>query len=463
MELYEHQENGVAMLAEHDCFGLFWDMGTCKTLTMLIHLSNLALAGSVEKVLWIAPKSALGAVERDFEKMREVGWGYRVDSLEPLMLCINYEKVSRKTSKIRAELDFTEWDAIVLDEAHCVAAPGSNRTKYLIGTRGKPGLVAKAKYRYFMTGTPVTNSRYQDFWSFLYTMNKGVYHPYSSFEREYLKVRQIPGKHFTIVTGGKNKEELLNQVASFSHSVQKEECLDLPEIMPDEVIYVPLSTSINEEFSNRSSVTLYKEAEENVIEDLEEVIRNALVRTLRLRQIAAGHIKDGQDYYVLKNNKVDYAIEWVNSTRRKVVIFYEFESTFRELTNALKKSRIPYVFLNGAQPNKNIWRDFQDADPSKCRVFVAQYKSANAGIDLYTASDTLYMEPCNSSTVLDQSRSRTHRNGQSRACTFTFLITKGTIEEEMYKSLQAHEDFNDILWLTLKRKEYLEKRTRKGE
>ena len=116
------------------------------------------------------------------------------------------------------------------------------------------------------------------------------------------------------------------------------------------------------------------------------------------------------------------------------------------------------MYLNGEQKDKNIWLKFQEADETECRVFLAQYRSGNAGIDLYTSSDTIFYEPCVSSTVLNQARNRTHRNGVSRACTYTFLIQKGSIEEDIYEKLRNHEDFNEKLWLELKRKEYQESR-----
>ena len=114
------------------------------------------------------------------------------------------------------------------------------------------------------------------------------------------------------------------------------------------------------------------------------------------------------------------------------------------------------------QPNKDIWLDFQNASEDECRVMLVQYRSGNAGIDLYTSSDTIFYEPCLSSTVLNQARSRTHRNGVSRACTYTFLISEGTVEEDIYERLRNHEDFNEKLWIELKRKEYLEERTANG-
>lgn len=461
IKLFEHQAKGIELLAEHDSFGLFWDMGSGKTLTMLIHLSNLVLSGEVENILWLAPKSALGAVDRDLDTMEEQGLAYRSEALHGRIVLMNYEKLSRKDSKYRKLVDNTKFDAIVMDEAHCLARPTSNRSKYVIGTGRSKGLINHIKYRYAMTGTPVTNSRLEDFWSFLMTVTGGNYYNYSSFEREYLKTHFLPGTYVKVIDGYRNADKLLTEVAGYSQSITKDECLDLPEVMPDNVIEIPWKGGTNKATGASTEQTYLDALNENVIEATEEVFDNALVRTLRLRQIASGHIKGEGKVLPLNNYKVEYAMELIENNPNKTVVFYEFIESFKTLAHALKKLKIPFMFLNGEQSNKNIWRDFQAASANECKVFLAQYKSANAGIDLYTASDTIYYEPCTSSTVLDQSRSRTHRNGVSRACTFTFLLTKDSIEQDIYERLQTHKDFNEKLWIELKRKEHAEMKNEK--
>lgn len=451
MKLFEHQKRGIDLLTNHDQFGLFWDMGSGKTLTMLIHLSNLVLSGEVEKILWLAPKSALGAVPRDLKILRANGAGYRADALENAVVCMNYEKLSRKDSKFRELVEKTNWGAIVLDEAHCLAHPTSNRTKYIVGNGKTKGLVWNIPYRYVMTGTPVTNSRYEDFWSFMQIMHGGDYLSYNLFSEAFLRVRYIPGTYIKLVSGYQNTDKLLEDVASYSQSITKEECLDLPECMPDNVIKIPL---------NGRARSMYDTALNNdIIEATDEVFDNALVRVLRLRQIASGHITSNGVAKTIDDSKCEYAMELIENNPHKTVVFYEFKHSFELLTAALSRAKIPFMFLNGEQPNKNVWLDFQNASADECRVFLVQYKSGNAGIDLYTSSDTIFYEPCLSSTMLNQARSRTHRNGVSRACTFTFLLGEGTVEEDIYEKLQGHEDFNERLWVELKRKEYLEERT----
>lgn len=453
MELFEHQKKGVRLLTEHESFGLFWDMGTGKTFTMLTHLSNLVFEGEVSNALWIAPKSALGAVQRDLATMRKEGLGYRADAIESVLTCMNYEKLSRKNSTWRKKVDETDWDCIILDEAHCVARPTSNRTKYIVGTGRSKGLIDNIKYRYAMTGTPVTNSRLEDFWSFMKIMKGGAYYNYASFEQQYLKSRFLPGTYAKIITGYKNQDELLESVGGYSQSVLKEECLDLPERMPDNVISIPFKGGKNPEMGGKTTKDIYADALENVIEATEEVFDNALVKTLRLRQIAAGQINTEDGIKKLNCDKASYAMELIENNPHKTVVFYQFKGTFDIMSELLNNAGIPFRFLNGDQSDKNEWMKFQEESEEECRVFLVQYQSGNAGIDLYTASDTIYMEPCVSSTVLEQSRSRTHRNGVSRACTYTFLLTEGTIEEDIYAALKNHEDFNEKLWLELKQRE----------
>ena len=457
LTLFDHQKKGVDLLTTHEQFGLFWDMGSGKTLTMLMHLSNLVLAGEAEKILWLAPKSALGAVGRDISTMRKNGMAYRAEALEKSVTCMNYEKLSRKDSKYRKQVDETKWDVIVCDEAHSLCHPTSNRTKYVLGSGKSKGLIENIKYRYAMTGTPVTNSRLEDFWSFMRLMCGGNYMTYSKFEEAYLKTVYLPGTYIKITKGYKNTKHLLDSVAGYSQSIRKEDCLDLPEQMPDNIVEIPWKSGQNDGLG-ATNVIYYNALKNDVLEANDEVFDNALVRILRLRQIAAGGITVDGKIKHLSSHKADYALELIENNPHKTVVFYEFKSSFEAIVEKLEAAGIPYMYLNGEQKDKNIWLKFQEADETKCRVFLAQYRSGNAGIDLYTSSDTIFYEPCVSSTVLNQARSRTHRNGVSRACTYTFLIQQGSIEQDIYEKLKNHEDFNEKLWLELKRKEYQESR-----
>ena len=136
--------------------------------------------------------------------------------------------------------------------------------------------------------------------------------------------------------------------------------------------------------------------------------------------------------------------EVIDSISGKVVIFAEFTYSLEQIHKLLDKKKIKYVTLDGRQSNKSIWKDFQSDDD--IRIIVCQYRSANAGIDLFAASDMIFYEPTQSSTVVDQAMARIHRNGQTRNCSYYWLLTDKTVEHDIYNRVVNGIDFNvDVL------------------
>ena len=447
MKLFNHQKHILELLTENDAFMVLCEQGTGKTLPTLIHLSNLYLSGEIKDALIIAPKSGLGAWERDTDKLSPT----RAKLIRENTTLINYDKLSRTKSKWR-EMCNKEWGCVILDEGHAIAKPTSNRTQYIIGKGKFSGLNARAKYRYILTGTLITNGRYEDMWSPLRFINP-AYMTYNEFKVRYLKTFQLPQTYVDIVVGYKHVDELLSQVANISFRVTKDDCLDLPEQLPDEVIKVPWSDKKNALPFSKKTYPLYAEALDSYIEAIDLISDIPLTRLLRMREIATGHIKESDTLnaqgkkvkgqtYLLNSDKPAYCLELIeNNLPNKTVIFYHFQASCDVMAQLLTKNKISFVILNGAQKDKNIWRKFQEDESIK--VIIVQYQSGSSAIDLFASSFTIFYEPTDSSTILEQARSRTHRNGQNHPCNYVFLIAENSIEEDMYKRLSSYEDFNE--------------------
>ena len=445
--LFNHQKELLRLVTQHDNFLVLAEVGTGKTLPMLIHMSNLLLAGEIETILIVAPMSGLGAWSRDIDLLSSD----RQRLLRDAITLINYDKLSRKTSKYQKEI-WRDWDFILLDEGHAICNPTSNRTKYFVGNAKSAGLNTRSQYRYLLTGTLITNSRLQDAWGPLKFILP-TYLAYRDFKHRYLVTRNLPGSYAEIIVGYRNSQELLDFIAQHSYRILKKDCLDLPEQLPDEVITVPFPQTKNKAPFNKSSDDLYTEALDAYVSSIDKVADNPLTRMLLLRQIASGHIKeadgrtvDGKlvkgETYTLNTDKVKYLMELVqNNLPNKTVVFYQFTHSCDAITKALDKAKIKYLVLNGATKDKNCWKEFQADDGIK--VFVVQYQSGSSAIDLFSASYTIYFEPTNSSNLLEQSRARTHRNGQKQTCNYVFLLTENTIEVDMYDTLCKHTDFTE--------------------
>lgn len=423
MELYDHQKLGLVYLTTHEGFGLFHKQGLGKTLTTLVHLLNLTKKGEIDTALVVAPKAAMGAWVRDIEKFPP----HEREMFEQTVTIINYDSVWR------GEKYKKTWDCIVLDESHKIKNRTAKRSKFLLK------LALGAKYRYILTGTPVGNGRLEDLWSqlaFLYPtrgrrgVSSQLLGTYGSFLDKYCILDQY-WKPYQYL----NVNELQEIVGTYSHTVTKEEALDLPDKLPDQIYDIELLEKAK-----------YKELHKtSVIEELDLLVENPLARMTKLRQMCSGFLKlETGETIELKCEKLRVLEDFLEGWEDKLVIFAEFKHSFRMIGSLLDRLHITYVVLNGEQKNKLIWRDFQ-RDPT-LKVILCQYQSAATGIDLYVADTIIYYEPTLSSNTLEQSRDRIHRIGQGRKCSYIHFITKGTVEAAVYKALQGYSDFGERLF-----------------
>lgn len=380
-----------------------------KTLPILYHIAYLASVNEITNALIVAPLSTLGAWTRDLEKMppSKRKW---ITSLT----IINYDKVWR-----RAEIHQATWDCIVLDEAHSIKHRTSQRSKAV----RKMGL--KAKYRYILTGTPMSNGHLEEYWAQFNFLDPDIFGPYKRFEDRYCFVNQFykPYKY-------RHVDELKTIIAANSYRITKEECLDLPEKLDDEVIELELREKAK-----------YKQMLDNFIAELEIEAPNPLTRMGKLRQLCSGFIIDENRQAIeLKSEKLKVTQELLEARGdKKTVIFAEFKHSIRTITDHLKKEKISHLVLDGDQKDKNVWRTFQSDDT--IQVIVCQYQTANAGIDLYASDTIIFYEPTLSSMINEQAKDRIHRIGQHHPCSYYYLITKGTVERKIYNTLLKGRDF----------------------
>lgn len=441
IKLYRHQEIALSYMRSNNFFALYLEQGCGKTLPSLFRILDLLKSGSIENALVVAPKSALGAWERDIELFNDLDREILKDGIT----LINYDKIWRGDKKSPY---YKKWGCIVLDEAHSIKNRTSRRAKFLLE------IGCMSDYRYILTGTPVSNGALEGIWSLLCFldpyMDRGrVYSnifkdrmseltgkehrgSYSEFLDRYciLNMYHKPSSYIHV----KELQEIINE---HSYRVKKIDCLDLPEKLPDEIIKV-----------DQSEKTLYKKlATESAILEYEILAENPLSRLVKLRQLCSGHIKlDSGEILEVKNEKLNILQELLEGYEddKKIVIFAEFKYSIGKIAELLKKMKIKHVVLDGEQKDKTIWRKFQ-ADKS-IRVIVCQYQTASAGIDLFASDTIIYYEPTLRSNTLEQSRDRIHRTGQSNKCSYIHLLTRGTVEVDIYRALAGYSDFSEALF-----------------
>lgn len=401
------------------------EQGTGKTLPSLVRICELLKSGEIQRGLICCPKSVIGSWERDIALFNPEDQRILVAGLD----VINYDMVWR-SAKYKQD-----YDLILCDEAHNIVNRTSRRAKFLLRAS------VKAKYRYLLTGTPIGNGRLEDSYSLVcfldpYIVGANIYShiwkeltggkgSYYDWTDRYAILDQFykPYKY-------KHVNEVQKVLKTYSYSVKKIDCLDLPDKLPDEIRLLELAEP-----------KLYKQlAKDSAVMELDLLADNPLVKLGYLRQLVSGHL-NGESYKTSKTKALEELLEEIGS--KKLVIFAEYRNSIDSIISTLKDLHITYITQDG-RSDKSNWKLFQSDD--SIQVIVCQYQSANQGIDLYSADTTLYYECTLRSSVLEQSRDRTHRQGQKNKCSYIHFITKGTVEESIYKALASYKDFSNNLF-----------------
>ena len=431
-------------MRSNDYFALFLEQGCGKTFPTLFRILDLLKAGKIENALVVAPKSALGAWERDIEHFDDLDQEILRDNIT----LINYDKVWRGEEKSPYN---RKYGCIILDEAHNIKNRTSQRSKFILK------IASLSDYRYILTGTPIGNGQLENIWS-LYCfldpyMERGrVYsrifknHMEENASGDYRGSYQEFQDRYCILnmyhkpTSYINVKELQTLINEYSYRVKKVDCLDLPDKLPDEIISVELKEK-----------SLYKRLhDDSALLEYEILAENPLSRMIKLRQLCSGHLvherEGNREIIETKIEKLEILKELIEGYEddKKLVIFAEFKYSIGKISELLRKMKIKYVVLDGDQKDKTIWRKFQ-ADKN-IKIIVCQYQTASAGIDLFASDTIIYYEPTLRSNILEQSRDRIHRTGQKNKCSYIHLITKGTIEVAIYRALAGYSDFSERLF-----------------
>lgn len=429
IELYPHQETALSLLRLNDGFALFMEQGTGKTFPVLFRLAELAGSGRIGSALVVAPKAVC---ESWRDKVRLLSPRQRAALSGIALKVVSYDLVWRH--KEYAEGTF---DAVVLDESHFIKTHTAKRTQACLR------ICHRAKYRYILTGTPTSNGQLCNLWSqfaaITPVMEKGRVYPQCfggvSYWQWIRKVARLD-QYFNPVeyTRVREIQEVMGKV---SFRITKEECLGLPEKMPDELWRVKLP---------REAAKPYRQmARDSAIPDLDTLAGNPLTRSLRLRQMASGFLDtDSGDRVEYGTEKLGVLEEYLKEREGKTVVFCDFRHSIDAVSGMLVKNGIGHVVLDGRQRDKGVWKEFQDRPGIK--VIVCQYQSGSAGIDLYAADTCVFFEPTLSSNLNEQAKDRIHRVGQKRACSYIYLIAQGTIEQAIYAALSNYSDFNEALF-----------------
>ena len=474
-EPFEHQKTALRYGWDRTEFGLFMEMGTGKSKVLIDNMGMLYQAGQIDFALVLAPKGVYrNWVTKEIPEHMSEDVPHRVirwvaspnkkqqaemrsvkDKFDGLTIFVmNVESFSSLKGKQAGEWMGRALGAkglIAIDESTTIKNHKAKRTKALIK------IASGFKYRRLLTGSPITKSP-MDIYSQCEFLRPGLlgYDSYYAFQGRYAVVqRKTMGQHaFQQIVGFRNLDELTNKIDTFSYRVLKQDCLDLPDKIYT-VRYVGLTKEQRDMYNSIRQHAM-------VMLDNGEMSTAPAVITqmLRLQQIMSGHLKtdDGETIY-FPSQRLDALEEIINEHDGKAIIWSRFRHDIQSITDMLNAKfgegcAAAYYGDTSDDERNRIVQDFQQSD--RLKYFVGNPATAGYGLTLTEANLVVYYANDFNLETRSQSEDRAHRIGQKNNVTYVDLISEGTIDEKIVKSLQAKIDIRAKVlgeeartWLTL--------------
>ena len=463
---FDHQIKALKQGWNKHEFGFFMEMGTGKSKVLIDNIGILHLNYGVYRN-WVAKE--IPEHMSDEVPYRVIRWVSSpnktqqkelksvADKFEGLTIfVINVEAFStvkgQNAGKWLAQR-FGGRGLIAIDESTTIKNHKAKRTKALLK------IAAGFQFRRLLTGSPITKSP-MDVYSQCEFLRPGLlgFDSYYAFQGRYAVInRRTMGAHsFQQIVGFKNLDELTERIDRYSFRVLKKDCLDLPD-----KIYTVRYVGLTDERAK-----MYKSIQETAIVMLESgdlVTAPAVItQLLRLQQVMSGHLKtDDGDTIYFPSRRVDALKEILEEHAGKVIIWSRFRYDIIQITKVLaetygEESVASYYGDTTDDARNNIVKQFQSPD-SKLRFFVGNPATAGYGLTLTEADLVVYYANDFNLETRIQSEDRAHRIGQKNNVTYIDLITEGSIDEKIVKSLRDKIDIGaQVLgeqareWLTLK-------------
>ncbi len=428
-QLRPYQQEGLNWLQNlraHGAGGILADdMGLGKTLQTIAHITTEKAAGRLKlPVLVVAPTSLVGNWKREIsrfapclealvlhgpkrhERFHRIAHSDVVISTYPLVL-----RDAEVYSRHRFQLQ-------ILDEAHTVKNVRSQIHQAV--------KAIDAELRLCITGTPLENNL-EELWALFDFLMPGLLGSQERFRGTFRVPIERMGDEGRL-------EALRRRVAPFILRRMKD------TVAKD----LPAKTEIVRTVEiNGSQRDLYESIRLAAHAAVRKVVKkkgiaastiDILSALMKLRQVccdprlvpvpSARMVQESAKYEALME-----MLEEMLPRGRRVLVFSQFTSMLRLISEGLRQRSVKHVSLTGATPDRQAMVDaFQQG---RAEVFLISLKAGGAGLNLTRADTVIHYDPWWNPAAQAQATDRAYRIGQTRPVFVYNLIVGGSVEERM--------------------------------
>ncbi len=299
--------------------------------------------------------------------------------------------------------------------------------------------MVESKHRFALTGTPIENSL-SELWSifdfvmpyYLYSHNQFVERYEKPIVRDQnRKALEDLTKHISPFILRRMKSDVLEELPE---KIESKYTTDMTE--EQKKVYLSYMESIRSELSMDLSKGA---AEHNRIK--------ILAALTRLRQICC-HPATFVDNFDGGSGKLDLLMDILPDiilNGHRILIFSQFTSMLQIIATELRKQDVEYYYLEGSTPVEERARYVKEFNEGQRKVFLISLKAGGTGLNLTGADTVIHYDPWWNPAVEEQATDRVYRIGQKNSVHVIKLLTKGTIEEKIYKLQQKKKALSEAV------------------
>lgn len=425
---HKYQNYATNFILENPIAAIFLDCGLGKTVITLTAIAELLHDRfEVSRVLIIAPLR----VARDTWPAEIQKWSH----LSHLTYAVAVGSTAKRIAALRQRAEVTiinrenvdwlvshntfDFDMVVIDELSSFKSRQARRFKALMKVRPTVKRVVG------LTGTPSSNGL-MDLWAEfrLLDMGKRLGRFIGHYSDEFfMPDRRSAQMIFSYKPKPGAEEEIYRRISDVTISMKSADYLQLPKLlMTTKAVTMTAKECRTYDALRKNLVVSVGETEIDAV--------SAAALSNKLLQMAGGAVYDADGTaHAIHDQKLDALEDLVESANgRPVLVAYWFKHEAERIRERLKVREI------------QTSRDIADWNAGKIPVALIHPASAGHGLNLQEGGSILIWFSLTWSLELyQQTNARLYRQGQKDTVSIIHIITEGTIDEDVIKSLERKD------------------------
>ncbi len=411
------------------------DMGLGKTLQAISYITSQLRDGK-RKFMVICPSSLVYNWQDEFEKFSgkvrvTVCNGAPADRKLIIEGIQGWDVIITSYPLLRRDVIFYQdiiFDTVFIDEAQFIKNATSQNAQSV--------KLLRAAHRFALTGTPVENSL-SELWSIFDFLMPGYLMSHSKFVQHFEK--KIMNNDKVVLS------HLNSRVRPFILRRMKKDVLkELPDKIEEKVVTEMTEEQKKVYLSYMANVRSELDSE-IAQKGFERVHLQVLAALTRLRQICC-HPSTFLENYSGSSGKLELLLEIMDDALaggHHILIFSQFTSMLHIIQAELDKKEQKYFYLDGSTSAAARLEYVKRYNAGERPIFLISLKAGGTGLNLTGADMVIHYDPWWNPAVEDQATDRAYRIGQKNVVHVLKLLTKGTIEEKIFKLQEKKKNLSD--------------------